>query len=311
MSPLRRTGRPPGGLQPALTRAVASVLVLVTALLLVRASAVATTARGSGSDVCVPPVQGVGSCTSTSSSTTSTRSSTPSTTTTSTATTGTRTETTSTSTESASTDTTGGTTTSTGGSGTASSPATRGTPSPSASRLAPPPPPLPPPSPGSAAVPPEQAVQRIVMVPAVSGPIAPGDTVEVQAILEAQRGTDIFAVPHVPVAFAIVSSSGGGAAVTPAKAGSGDTGVAIARVRTGDRPGDTVVSATSGTASAQLTLHTDIPATGASARVTGPATSGGDTGSGGGHRVALIGLLVALGVLGAISLGLVRRRQPG
>ena len=308
MSPLRRTGRPPGGVQPALTRAVASVLVLVTALLLVRASAVATTDRGSGSDVCVPPVQGVGSCTSTSSSTTSTRTST---TTTSTSTTGTRTETTSTSTESASTDTTGGTTTSTGGSGTASSPATRGTPSPSPSRLAPPPPPLPPPSPGSAAVPPEQAVQRIVMVPAVSGPIAPGDTVEVQAILEAQRGTDIFAVPHVPVAFAIVSSSGGGGAVTPAKASSGDTGVAIARVRTGDRPGDTVVSAPAGTASAQRTLHTDIPATGASARVTGPATSGGDTGSGGGHHVALIGLLVALGILGAISLGLVRRRQPG
>jgi hypothetical protein len=153
-------------------------------------------------------------------------------------------------------------------------------------------------------------VQRIVMVPAVSGPIAPGDTVEVQAILEAQRGTDIYAVPHVPVAFAIVSAVGGGGAVTPAKASSGDTGVAVARVRTGDRPGDTVVSATSGAASAQLTLHTDVAATGASARVAAPATSGGESGSGG-HRVALIGLLAALGVLGALALGLVRRRQPG
>jgi hypothetical protein len=145
------------------------------------------------------------------------------------------------------------------------------------------------------------------MVPAVSGPIAPGDTVEVQAILEAQRGTDIYAVPHVPVTFAIVSEPGAGSAVTPARVNSGDTGVAVARVRTGDRAGDTVVSATSGTASAQLTLHTDLAATGASARVTPPATSGDSSGSGG-RRAALVGALAALGILGALSLGLTRRR---
>ena len=289
---------------------VASALVLVTALLLVRASAVATT-RDTASEVCVGPVPVGGSCTSTSSTTSSTRSTTQSTSTGSASTTGTQTETTATSTATASTDTTGGTTTSTStASGPGAPPASSGTPSPAASRFPPPPPPLPPPSPGTAPVAPEQAVQRIVMVPAVSGPIAPGDTVEVQAILEAQRGTDIYAVPHVPVTFALVSVAGAGGAVSPTRVSSGDSGVAIARVRTGDRPGDTVVTATSGTASAQLTLHTDLAAAGAAARVTAPATSGGESGSGG-RRAALVGALAALGILGALSLGLVRRRHPG
>jgi hypothetical protein len=152
-------------------------------------------------------------------------------------------------------------------------------------------------------------VQRIVMVPAVSGPIAPGDTVEVQATLEAQRGTEIFAVPHVPVTFTIVSARGSGAAVTPARVSSGESGVALARVRTGDLPGDTVISAASGTASAQLALHTDLPVTGAAAHVAPPVTSGGSSGSGGGHRIALAGLLAALGILGAAALGLVRRQR--
>jgi hypothetical protein len=160
-------------------------------------------------------------------------------------------------------------------------------------------------------VPPEAVVQRIVMVPAVSGPIAPGDTVEVQATLEAQRGTDIFAVPHVPVTFTIVAAHGNGATVAPARVSSGESGVAMARVRTGDLPGDTVVSATSGTASAQLALHADLPVTGAAAHLAPPVTSGDGSGSGGGHGIALVGLLAALGILGAAGLGLVRRQREG
>jgi hypothetical protein len=305
MSPLRRTRAGlPGGVPPAATRLVASALVLVATLLLARASAVATT-RDPASDVCVPPVPVGGSCTSTSSTSSTTRTTTQSTSTVSTSTTGTQTETTTTSTSTGSTETSAGTGTSTAVSNSTSRPGSSASPSP-ASRLPAPPPPLPPPSPGSAPVSPDQAVQRIVMVPAVSGPIAPGDTVEVQAILEAQRGTEIYAVPHVPVTFAIVSGPGYGGEVTPARVSSGDTGVAVTRVRTGDRAGDTVVSATSGAASAQLTLHTDLSAAGASARVSPPATSGGS--DPGGHHVALLGALAALGILGALTLGLVRRR---
>jgi hypothetical protein len=283
---------------------VASTLVLVTALLLMRASTLAT-ARHTGSDVCVGPVPVGGSCTSTTASSSTTRSTSQSTSTVSTSTSGTQTETT-TATSTGSTESPGGSATTTSVSGTLSEPGPSPSPAPPPSRLPPPPPPLPPPSPGSAPVPPEQAVQRIVMVPAVSGPIAPGDTVEVQAILEAQRGTEIYAVPHVPVSFAIVSGPGNGGSVTPARESSGDTGVAVARVHTGDRPGDTVVSATSGAASAQLTLHTDLAATGASARVAPPATAGGP--DSGGRRGALIGALVVLGVLAAAVLGLARRR---
>ncbi|HEY0409131.1 MAG TPA: hypothetical protein VGE42_02580, partial [Candidatus Dormibacteraeota bacterium] len=131
------------------------------------------------------------------------------------------------------------------------------------------------------------------------------------ATLEAQRGTDIFAVPHVPVIFSLVAASGNGAAVIPAQVSSGDSGVALVRVRTADLAGDTVVSATSGTASAQLALHTDLPLR-AAARVTPPDTTGASSGSAGGHRLAWAGLLVAAaGVLGAAALGLARRRRGG
>jgi hypothetical protein len=85
----------------------------------------------------------------------------------------------------------------------------------------------------------------------------------------------------------------------------------MARVRTGDLPGDTVVSATSGTASAQLALHADLPVTGAAAHLAPPVTSGDGSGSGGGHGIALVGLLAALGILGAAGLGLVRRQREG
>src|SRR5579859_7237055 len=109
MSPLRRMrARPPGGVPRAAARMVASTLVLVIALLLVRASTVAT-ARDTGSDVCVGPVPVGGSCTSTSTTTSSTsRGTSQSTSTVSTSTTGTQTETT---TSTGSSETPGGTTT--------------------------------------------------------------------------------------------------------------------------------------------------------------------------------------------------------
>lgn len=280
-------------------RLSASLLVLLTALLLVRVSAVAIT-RDHASEVCVGPVPVGGSCTtsSTTTSATSTRTTTQSTTTTSTSTTVTETETTTGASE-PSTTTSTTTAASTGRTAAAASPA--------ASHFPPPPPPLPPPSPGSAPVSPEAVVQRIVIVPAASGPIAPGDTVEVQATLEAQRGTEIFAVPHVPVSFALVAASGSGATVSPARVSSGDTGVALMRVRTGDLPGDTVVSATSGTASAQLALHTDLPVS-AAAHVAPPATPGAGSAPGGGHRLAWAGVLASAGIIGFAMLGLARRR---
>lgn len=275
----------------------ASALLLLTALLLVRVTAAAIT-RDHASEVCVGPVPVGGSCTtgSTTTSATSTRTTTHSTTTVSTSTTATETET-----------TTGASKSTTSSTTAAASTGRTATASPPASHFPPPPPPLPPPSPGSSPVSPEAVVQRIVIVPAASGPIAPGDTVEVQATLEAQRGTEIFAVPHVPVSFALVAASGGGAAVSPARVSSGDTGVALMRVRTGDLPGDTVVSATSGAASAQLALHTDLPVS-AAAHVAPPATPGGSSAPEGGHRLAWAGVLAAAGIVGAAVLGLVRRR---
>ncbi len=297
--------RRPRGVPVTAGRLMASALVLLTALLLVRVSAAVAITREGASEVCVGPVPVGGSCTTSTSttSTTSTRTTSQSTSTVSTSTTAT--ETTTSASESSTTGATAASTTATAPTGRTAAGA-----SPAASHFPPPPPPLPPPSPGSAPLAPEGAVQRIVMVPAASGPIAPGDTVEVQATLEAQRGTEIFAVPHVPVTFALVSASGSGAAVSPTRVSSGDTGVALMRVRTGDLPGDTVVSATSGTASAQLALHTDLPVS-AAAHVAPPATPGAGSGSGGGHRLAWAGMLAAAGILGAAALGLVRRRRVG
>jgi hypothetical protein len=294
--------RRPWGVPAIAGRLMASALILLTALLLVRVSAVAI-ARGAASEVCVGPVPVGGACTTT--TTTSPTSTATESSAVSTSATGTQTETGTAATES-----------SFGGAATALTTAAASTgrsaaaAPPAASHFPPPPPPLPPPSPGSAPVTPEAVVQRIVMVPAALGPIAPGDTVEVQATLEAQRGTDIFAVPHVPVTFAIVAASGDGAALIPARVSSGDSGVALMRVRTGDLAGDTVVSATSGTASAQLALHTDLPVS-AAAHVATPDTTGARSGSGGGHRLAWAGVLAAAGILGVAVLGLARRQRRG
>jgi hypothetical protein len=279
---------------------MASALVLVTALLLVRVSAVAIT-RDAASEVCVGPVPVGGPCTTSSVSSTASSVSTRTTTESSAV----STPTTATENETRTTES------STGGATTplTTAPASTGR-SAAASHFPPPPPPLPPASPGSAPVAPDAVVQRIVLVPAAPGPIAPGDTVEVQATLEAQRGTDIFAVPHVPVTFALVAASGNGAAVIPARVSSGDSGVALVRVRTADMAGDTVVSATSGTASAQLALHTDLPLS-AAASVAPPGTAGASPGSGGGHRLVWVGVLAVTGVLGAAVLGLARRQGGG
>jgi hypothetical protein len=278
---------------------MASALVLLTTLLLLRVPAVAIT-RDAASQVCVGPVPVGGPCTTSTSSTTSSTRTTTESSADSTSTTGTQDETTTSATESPS----GGATTPP-----VTAPGSTGRPA-AASHFPPPPPPLPPVSPGTAPVAPEAVVQRIVMVPAAPGPIAPGDTVEVQATLEAQRGTDIFAVPDMPVVFTLVAASGGGAAVIPARVSSGDSGVALVRVRTADLAGDTVVSATSGTASAQLVLHTDLPVS-AGARVAPPGTAGASSGSGGGHRLVWAGVLAAAGVLGAAALGLTSRRRRG
>ncbi len=148
-------------------------------------------------------------------------------------------------------------------------------------------------------------MQRIVLIPAISGPVVPGDTVEVQATLETQRGTEIFAVPHAPVSFTLLSAPGGGAAVSPARVSSGDTGVAVARVRTGDLAGDTVIAAASGTATAQLSVHTDVPVS-AAAQVTPPLTPGTAAPSGG-HRLAVAALVAALACACVLVVALVRR----
>jgi 6,7-dimethyl-8-ribityllumazine synthase len=282
----------PGGVPATAGRLMASALILLTALLLVRVSA-----RGAASEVCVGPVPVSGACTTG----TSTASSTTESSAVSSSATATRIETGASATESPA----GGATAPATAAASSGRPAAAAT-SPAASHFPPPPPPLPPPSPGSVPAAPEAVVQRIVLVPSASGTIAPGDTVEMQATLEAQRGTDIFAVPRVPVTFAIVAASGDGAAVIPARTSSGDTGVAVVRVRTGDLTGDTVVSATSGTASAQLALHTDLPV---SAAV--PGTSPGTAGARGGHRLAWAGVLAAAGILCAAVLGLARRQRRG
>jgi hypothetical protein len=116
---------------------------------------------------------------------------------------------------------------------------------------------LPPPSPGAPPAPPALEVQTIVLQLASSPPDHPGAAVLVQCTLEAQRGADTYAVPHAPISFSIISETGSGARVDPSSTDSGDTGVVVATVKTGDKPGDTVVHAESGNATADLRIHAD------------------------------------------------------
>jgi hypothetical protein len=119
---------------------------------------------------------------------------------------------------------------------------------------------LPPPSPGAPPQPPALEVQTVLLQLASSPPDHPGAAVLVQCTLEATRGADTYAVPHAPVTFTIISESGSGAKVDPSSTDSGDTGVVVATVTTGDLPGDTVVHAESGNATADLRFHADAAA---------------------------------------------------
>jgi hypothetical protein len=116
---------------------------------------------------------------------------------------------------------------------------------------------LPPPSPGAPPAPPALEVQNVLLQLASAPPDHPGGEVLVQCTLEAQRGADTYAVPHAPVTFTITSETGSGAGVDPSSTDSGDTGVVVATVKTGDLPGDTVVHAESGAATADLRIHAD------------------------------------------------------
>jgi hypothetical protein len=119
---------------------------------------------------------------------------------------------------------------------------------------------LPPPTPGTPPEPPQLEVQKIQLDLASEPATGPGGQVLLQATLEAQRDTDTYSVPNAPVTFAITSQPGVGAFVDPDRTESGDTGVVVVTVQTSDTPGDTVVHAVSGNASADFTVHAD-PAT--------------------------------------------------
>jgi hypothetical protein len=157
--------------------------------------------------------------------------------------------------------------------------------------------------------PPELQVQTIVLSPATAGPVPAGSTVAVQASMEAKRGADLYSVPHAAATFSIISSSGQGARVTPSTGTADDTGTLVVNVVTGDQPGDTVVGATSGGASAQVILHSTADTTLSASSSGVVAGSGG--GSSGVQRPLLIAGLAA--VTAAVIVGLLARagRLPG
>jgi hypothetical protein len=317
MSPLRRprAGRLRGARSRTATRLLLSALIVIGTLLLVRVPGGGM--RGdAASDVCVGPVPVDGPCSTTtgsateSATTTDSVSTTGEVTTTSASSAGSETATTTSSDAAvgAGTETSTATTTSA-----STAPTARPSRSPSPTHFPAPPPPLPLPAPGGSSAAPEAVVQRIVLVPAADGLIAPGDSVVVQATPEAQRGTDIYAVPHVPVVFSLLSSAGTGAAVVPSQTVSGDSGVAVVTVRTGDLPGDTVISASAGPASSQLPLHSVARVTGVAVPVVPPLSGTGHRVSTVGGKVAVAALLVAAAGAAALLLGLSRRRgeKPG
>jgi len=168
---------------------------------------------------------------------------------------------------------------------------------------------LPPPSPGSPPQPPDLAVQTIQLDLASAPASHPGGQVLLQATLEAQRGTDTYSVPHADVSFTITSQPGAGAYVDPAKTDSGDTGIAVVTVQTGDAAGDTLVHAVSGSASADFTVHADPPSPtpspehGAAPLVV--STPGGNSGSRALVVAGLSALLAAMigGYAAALMLG--------
>jgi hypothetical protein len=320
MSPLRRprAGRLRGARSRTARQLLLSALIVIGTLLVVRAPGGGI--RGdAASDVCVGPVPVDGPCSTTTSATES-ASGTESATTTDTVTTsapsgaGTDTGATTSSagagTDAATSTETATATTTTATAGAASS-GGRPAATPSPTHFPAPPPPLPVPARGGATVAPEEVVQRIVLVPAADGLITPGDSVVVQATPEAQRGTDIYAVPHVPVVFSVVSAAGRGATVVPSIAGSGESGVAVVTVRTGDLPGDTVISASAGSASSQLTLHSVARVTGVAVPVVPPLSGAGHRVSPAGGKVAVAVLLVVAACAAGLLLGVGRLRREG
>lgn len=185
---------------------------------------------------------------------------------------------------------------------------------------------LPPPSPGAPPQPPDLQVQDITMALASDQPSHPGAEVLIEATLEAQRGTDTYAVPHATVTFSISAQPGAGAFVDPPQLDSGDTGVVVVTVQTGDQPGDTVVHAVAGSAAADYTVHSD-PATPTPTAIPARHATTPVGASGGGNSQArrllvasLAALLAAMGgataaavVLGRVSLSnpFQRRRAWG
>jgi hypothetical protein len=293
-----RAGRLWGAPPRTTIRPLLSALIVAGTLLLVRASGGAVSAAAP-SDVCVGPVPVNGPCTSTSTTTTESESPTSSTSATATSTTGADT----------------GAATAPAPTGTATSTAStssRPAPTPLPSNFPAPPPPLPAPQGAPAAS--GAGVERIVLVPSAVGPIAPGDRVVVQATLEAQRGTDIYAVPHVAVAFALLSAPGAGASLSSSRVDSGDSGVAEVTVRTGDLPGDTVISAAAGSAGSELGLHTVAHGSGPPAALATPLTGAPRPVSGAGDHLATAVVLVVAGSAGTIVLAAVlvgmSRRSP-
>jgi hypothetical protein len=175
---------------------------------------------------------------------------------------------------------------------------------------------LPPPSPGSPPQPPALAVQAIALQLASLPAGGPGGQVLVQATLVAQRGTDLYSVPHAAVTFSISSQPGAGAFVDPPQLDSSDTGVAVVTVQTSDTPGDTVLHAASGTVSADFTVHTGpaTPKPSPSARHTpaiAVAVSSGINPGGGSRPMMIAGLSALLAAMaGAYAAALVLGRLP-
>jgi hypothetical protein len=167
---------------------------------------------------------------------------------------------------------------------------------------------LPPPSPGAPPEPPELSVQSILLQLASDPPSKPGGSALVQGTLEAQRDSDTYAVPHATVTFTVTSQPGSGADVVPAELDSGDTGVVLVTVHTGDRPGDTVVHAEAGAATADITVHTDAGAV-ASPTPRHPVAAGSVKNGPSDTRAYLVAALAALvvaviaGYLAAMVLG--------
>jgi len=170
---------------------------------------------------------------------------------------------------------------------------------------------LPPPSPGAPPEPPALEVEKIQLDIASRMPVQPGGEVLVQVTLEAQRDTDTYAVPQAPVTFSIAAQSGQGAFVDPESTDSGDTGVVVVKVQTGDQPGDTVLHATAGNAAGNLTIPSDPPTPTPTAQRNSspPVAVNPDTNTKGPSRPLLVASLAALlaamagGYVAALLLG--------